>query len=116
MDLPTVAYDSPTGTINYTIGVEMKTDGGKTRLALRFPYHTSMFYDPVTSFVEVTDAETSGGNIAVASGVDATASGSSSNSSTSGTTTAKNGASGAPAVRGLLLGGLGAAMLFMLGF
>jgi hypothetical protein len=119
MDLPTVAYDSAAGTTNYTIGVEMKTDGGKTRLALRFPYHISMFYDPVTSFVDVAEPLASSDTVVAISApapAGSTGSGSSGSNSTGGTTAAKNGAAGAVGVRGVLLAGLGAAALFMLGF
>lgn len=117
LDLPTVAYDAANGTVNYTIGVDMKTDGGKTRLALRFPYHTTMFYDPVTSFVDVADAETAGGTyVAISSQAPGgSTSGTGTTSTTGGNTSAKNGAAAGAAAGSLLLGGLGAAALLLLG-
>ncbi len=87
-----LALPCRSGTTNYTVGVDLKTDGGRTRVVLTFPYHTTMYYDPTASFDSADGS--SAGTIT-----------STSSTSTTAATAAKNGAAGKHAGWGLLLGG-----------
>jgi hypothetical protein len=88
------------GSTNYTVGVDLKTDGGRTRVVLTFPHHTTLYYDPTASFQ-------SDGSIASTS---TTTTGTSSAT----TTAARNGAAGKRASAwGLVMGAAGAALLVL---
>lgn len=50
LDFPVTAYDSVSGSINYTVGVDLKAEGGKTKMVLTFPYARTIYYDPTTTF------------------------------------------------------------------
>lgn len=102
VDLPTYAFDAVDGAVNYTVGVDLKVEGGKTKVALSFPAHTTLFYDPTTAFVDTSSSTSTDGTIVAYN---------SSGTTTTTTTTAKNSAAASGAAWSLWLAALGAALL-----
>jgi hypothetical protein len=51
LDFPTFGFDSVDGTQNFTVGVDLRSEGSKTKIVLTFPGSaSSIYYDPTTSF------------------------------------------------------------------
>ncbi len=68
LDFPVTAYDSVQGNTNYTVGVELKAEGGKTKMVLTFPYARTIYYDPTTTFdIAVNSTTTRNGASATSS-------------------------------------------------